>query len=245
MENKKPSVENLDASDGPELESQEKTTSTLEITCIPEHADPPESESSASGDKMTSVGARVAQTNKTSGSVDLVTSGPDGSKTSEIKDVTPTEAEVTDHGKESMAFGSSEIKTSEAPELPRCSPNLAKDIEIKVSGSNETVPSDSEKRPPSVAEGKGSDEVPAPVVLQLPVPDEAIASGSEVVAEASGLQDVALSDSEAVTLFERDLKSSHQGNPDSVSLEKQISAQQSSQGEKKYLSIIFLHLVTG
>ena len=245
MENEKPSVENLDASDGPELESQEKTTSTLEVTCIPEDAEPPESESSASDDKMTSIGARVAQINKTSGSVDLVTSGPDGSKTSETKDVTPTEADVTGHGKQSTTFGSNEIKTSEAPELPRCSSNLAKDTEIKVPGSNETVPSDSEKRPPSVAEGKGSDEVPAPAVLQLPVPDEAIASGSEVVVEASGLQDVALSDSEEVTLFERDLKSSHQGNPDSVSLEKQISAHQSSQGEKKYLSSIFLQLVTG
>ena len=75
-----------------------------------------------------------------------------------------------------------------------------------------------------MADGKGSDEVPVPAVLQLPVHDEAIASGSEVVAEASGLQDVALSDSEEVTLFERSLKSSHK----------------SSQGEKKCLSGTFL-----
>ena len=126
----KPSVENLDTSDGPEPESQEKTASTLEVTRIPEDADPPESESSASDDKMTLVGARVAQINKT--------------KTSETKDVTPTEAYVTDHSKESTTFGSSEIKTSEAQELPRCSSNLAKDTEIKVPGSNEKVPSDSE-----------------------------------------------------------------------------------------------------
>ena len=48
-----------------------------------------------------------------------------------------------------------------------------------------------------------------------------------------------------MTLFERDLKSSHQDNPDGVSLEKQIAAQQSSQGEKKYLSSMFLQLETG
>ena len=96
-----------------------------------------------------------------------------------------------------------------------------------------------------MTEGKGLVEVPAPAVLQVPVPDEATASGSEAAAEASGLQDVALSDSEEVTLFERDLKSSHQDNPDGVSLEKQIAAQQSSQGEKKYLSSMFLQLETG
>ena len=222
MENKSPSAENLGSSDGPETESHVKTASTLEETYIPEDTDSPDSGSFAS-DKITS----DTQINKTSDSTDLVTSDPDGSKTSEAEDVKPSKVDVTEHGKASMTFGSNEKKTSELPELSGYSSNLAEDKEVIA-----------EKRLLSVAEGKCFDEVPAPAVLQVPVPDKATASASETVDEAFGLQDVTLSDSEEVTLFERDLKSSLHGNPDSVSMEKQMAGQQSSQGEDNYLSYI-------
>ena len=223
MEKEKRSVESLDSSDSPQSESQEMTAST----CVPKYADPPDSRLCAS-DKMTPFGVTAVQVKKTSGSANLVTSDPNGTETSETKDLTPTEVSVAEHGKESKTFRSNKIETSDS-ELLRHSPNSAENEEVTTPG-------------PSVTESK---DIEAEVAeLQVSVPDELTVSGSED-AEASGLQDVTLSNSEEETLFERDSKFNILGNPDEASVEKEIAGKQSFQGKKNCLSSTFLQLRTG